>query len=46
MQAAAERGIHVTSTGYESTPTIELTWALILASARLMLVVALRVFPY
>jgi phosphoglycerate dehydrogenase-like enzyme len=34
MQAAAERGIVVTATGYESTPTIELTWALILASAR------------
>ena len=34
MQAAAERGIVVTPTGYESTPTIELTWALILASAR------------
>jgi len=32
--AAAERGIRVTSTGYRSTPTIELTWALILASAR------------
>jgi phosphoglycerate dehydrogenase-like enzyme len=34
MQAAAERAILVTATGYESTPTIELTWALILASAR------------
>ena len=34
MQAAAERGILVTTTGYEPTPTIELTWALILASAR------------
>jgi phosphoglycerate dehydrogenase-like enzyme len=34
MQAAAERGIRVTATGYEPTPTIELTWALILASAR------------
>jgi phosphoglycerate dehydrogenase-like enzyme len=34
MQAAAERGILVTPTGYESTPTIELTWALILASVR------------
>jgi phosphoglycerate dehydrogenase-like enzyme len=33
-RAAAERGIQVTSTGYESTPTIELTWALILASLR------------
>jgi phosphoglycerate dehydrogenase-like enzyme len=34
MQAAAERGILVTATGYDSTPTIEHTWALILASAR------------
>jgi phosphoglycerate dehydrogenase-like enzyme len=34
MRAAAERGILVTATGYESTPTIELTWALILASVR------------
>jgi phosphoglycerate dehydrogenase-like enzyme len=34
MRAAAERGILVTSTGYESTATIELTWALILASMR------------
>jgi phosphoglycerate dehydrogenase-like enzyme len=33
-RAAAERDILVTSTGYESTPTIELTWALVLASAR------------
>src|SRR5258708_24172573 len=31
---AKERGIHVPGTGYRSTPTIELTWALILASAR------------
>jgi phosphoglycerate dehydrogenase-like enzyme len=28
MQAAAELGILVTSTGYKSTPTVELTWAL------------------
>jgi phosphoglycerate dehydrogenase-like enzyme len=34
MAAAAERGIRVTATGYRSTPTIEMTWALILASAR------------
>jgi phosphoglycerate dehydrogenase-like enzyme len=34
MRAAKERGIHVTGTGYRSTPTIEMTWALILASAR------------
>src|SRR5277367_4804398 len=32
--AADERGICVTGTGYRSTPTIEMTWALILASAR------------
>ena len=31
---APSLGIRVTATGYESTPTIELTWALILASAR------------
>lgn len=34
MAAANERGISVANTGYRSTPTIELTWALILASAR------------
>jgi phosphoglycerate dehydrogenase-like enzyme len=34
MAAAEERGIRVTATGYRSTPTIEMTWALILASAR------------
>jgi len=34
MEAAKERGIRVTETGYRSTPTIEMTWALILASAR------------
>lgn len=34
MKATEARGILVTATGYESTPTIELTWALILASAR------------
>src|SRR3989442_307091 len=32
--AAADRGIVVSHTGYRSAPTIELTWALILASAR------------
>jgi phosphoglycerate dehydrogenase-like enzyme len=32
--AASERGIKVVHTGYTSTPTIEHTWALILASAR------------
>jgi phosphoglycerate dehydrogenase-like enzyme len=34
LEAAAERGIEVVHTGYSSNPTIELTWALILASAR------------
>jgi phosphoglycerate dehydrogenase-like enzyme len=34
MAAAEERAIRVTATGYRSTPTIEMTWALILASAR------------
>jgi phosphoglycerate dehydrogenase-like enzyme len=34
MAAAEERGVKVVGTGYGSTPTIELTWALILASAR------------
>lgn len=34
LEAAAERGITVAHTSYTSTPTIELTWALILASAR------------
>jgi phosphoglycerate dehydrogenase-like enzyme len=32
--AAAEKGIRVTATGYRSTPAIEMTWTLILASAR------------
>ena len=32
--AAAEHGIAVVHTGYTSSPTVELTWALILASAR------------
>jgi phosphoglycerate dehydrogenase-like enzyme len=34
LKAAEERGVQVVHTGYTSTPTIELTWALILASAR------------
>ena len=34
LAAAADRGIAVAHTGYFSEPTIELTWALILASAR------------
>src|SRR5271168_3572796 len=34
LEAARERGITVAHTAYSSNPTIELTWALILASAR------------
>jgi len=34
QDAAAERGIEIRHTGYSSTPTIEMTWALILAMAR------------
>jgi phosphoglycerate dehydrogenase-like enzyme len=34
VDAAAERGIVVTHTGYDGTSTVELTWALILASVR------------
>jgi phosphoglycerate dehydrogenase-like enzyme len=34
QDAAAERGIEIRHTGYSSTPTIELTWGLILAMAR------------
>jgi phosphoglycerate dehydrogenase-like enzyme len=34
MNAAEERGILIVHTGYTSAPTIELTWALILAGAR------------
>lgn len=34
LAAAAELGIAIAHTGYFSEPTIELTWALILASAR------------
>jgi phosphoglycerate dehydrogenase-like enzyme len=34
ISAAEERGIRVLHTGYSSAPTIELTWALILAGAR------------
>jgi phosphoglycerate dehydrogenase-like enzyme len=34
LVAAAERGITVTNSRYSSTPTVELTWALILASSR------------
>jgi phosphoglycerate dehydrogenase-like enzyme len=34
LAAAQERGIRVTGTGYRPSPTIELTWALILGSVR------------
>jgi phosphoglycerate dehydrogenase-like enzyme len=34
LNAARERGVQVVHTGYSSTPTVELTWALILAGAR------------
>ncbi|MFL6681831.1 MAG: D-2-hydroxyacid dehydrogenase family protein [Burkholderiaceae bacterium] len=34
MAAAEERGIAVAFTGYASAPTIEMTWALILAASR------------
>ena len=34
IDAAAERGIVVAHTGYDARPTIEMTWALILASVR------------
>src|ERR1700726_1189844 len=34
LRSAEERGVQVVHTGYTSTPTIELTWALILGSAR------------
>ena len=33
-EAAKERGIAIMHTGYTSSPTVELTWALILAGAR------------
>jgi phosphoglycerate dehydrogenase-like enzyme len=34
LEAATERGVEVMHTGYSSSPTIELTWALILANVR------------
>src|SRR5262245_49980486 len=34
LEAAGEQGVQVVHTSYSSAPTIELTWALILASAR------------
>jgi len=40
VEAAAERGVMVMHTGYDSSPTIELTWALILASVRKLVIEA------
>jgi phosphoglycerate dehydrogenase-like enzyme len=34
LEAAKERNVQVVHTGYGATPTVELTWALILSSAR------------
>src|ERR1700741_4928994 len=34
LKAAEEHGVQIVHTGYTSAPTIELTWALILAGAR------------
>ncbi len=34
LKATSERSIPVATTGYDSTPTVELTWALILSAAR------------
>ena len=34
LEAAEKQGVQVVHTGYSSAPTVELTWALILASAR------------
>jgi len=34
LKAAEERGVAIAHTGYSSSPTVELTWALILGSAR------------
>jgi phosphoglycerate dehydrogenase-like enzyme len=38
LAAAAEHNIEVMNTGYDPSPTIELTWALVLASARNLIV--------
>jgi phosphoglycerate dehydrogenase-like enzyme len=43
VQAAAARGIKVAHTGYFGSPTVELTWALILGSARHLTVEAAAV---
>ena len=37
LEAAEEHGVQVVHTSYSSAPTVELTWALILASARNLL---------
>jgi phosphoglycerate dehydrogenase-like enzyme len=37
LEAAAEQGVEVVHTSYSSAPTVELTWALILAGARNLL---------
>jgi len=37
LEAAEKQGVQVVHTGYSSAPTVELTWALILASARNLL---------
>ena len=37
LEAAEEQGVQVVHTSYSSAPTVELTWALILASARNLL---------
>jgi phosphoglycerate dehydrogenase-like enzyme len=37
LEAAAEKGVQVVHTGYSPAPTVELTWALILASTRNLL---------
>src|SRR5260370_12758766 len=38
VEAAAECGIDIMHTNYDSSPTVELTWALILASARNLII--------
>jgi phosphoglycerate dehydrogenase-like enzyme len=43
LEAAAARGIKVVHTGYFGSPTVELTWALILAAARHITAEALSV---
>jgi phosphoglycerate dehydrogenase-like enzyme len=43
LAAAAERNVEIMHTGYHSSPTVELTWALILASARNIVIEATSV---